>query len=85
MARRNAFRLNSESGIGLPASLGENVIEQHAIHTSDEEIRIGMHIVIIGNGFDIEIAFGAEKNLVGDRPSKRAHASSAQIGQGLKA
>ena len=84
MAYRNALRLDRKSGKHPPPTLGENVVQQHGVETADHEIAVRMHVVIVGDRLNAEVAFRAKQDFVGDRATEGADPPAAKVGEGAE-
>ena len=84
VAHGDALGLNRKSRERAPATLGEDVVEQHGVQTADHEIAVRMHIVIVGDRLNAKVAFGAKQDFVGDRAAEGADPPAAKVGEGAE-
>ena len=81
MADGHAVRLDDEAGHDLTAALGQHVVEQDGIEPPEQQIAVRVHVVVVRNGGQAVVAFGAQQDLVGDRPAEGADATAGEIGK----
>ena len=81
MADGDAVGLDGESADLLQHALREDVIQQHGVDASDDEIGIRMGVVLERHRLHAVLAGGAEQDLVGDRAAERPDAAAPQIGE----
>ena len=84
MAHRDALRLDRKSRERATAALGENIVEQHGVQTTDHEIAVWMHIVIVRDRLKTKLAFGAEEDFISDRATEGADPPAPKVGEGAE-
>ena len=77
----DAGRLIGEPGMTTNTSLGEDFVEQHRIHTSDRQVGIRMHIVLVRNDDHAVVLFSSGEQIERQRCRERRDTTAAQIGE----
>ena len=49
VAGSNGARLYGEARISPQGAIGQHVVEQHAVHTPEQQVAVGMHVVVVRN------------------------------------
>ncbi len=62
-------------------SLRKHMVEQHGIDTSDRQVRIGMHVIVVRDRHDSGGSLRLEEQVVGDRAAQGPNTASAKIGE----
>ena len=81
---RDAVGLDGEPVDRLLAALGEHVVEQDAIDPAEHQIRVRVHVVVVGHRRDAVLALGPQQDLVGDGPAERGHPAAGEILEGAE-
>jgi hypothetical protein len=73
VADRHRLGLRVQARVTPHRALGEHVVEQHAVHAAEQQIAVGVHVVVVGDGSDAVLALGREEQVVGDGAAERGH------------
>jgi hypothetical protein len=72
MADGQGFRMGDEAGVAAHRAFGKDVVEDDGVNAAEEQIRIRMHIIVVGHGGDAGSALGFEQQIVGHRAASVA-------------
>ena len=66
-------------------SIRDHVIEQHRVQASEHEVRVRVHVILVGDRLEPVLARRCQENVVRDGSTERADAATGKVGQRAEA
>ena len=85
VARRHGLGVRREPRLPAHDAVRQHVVEQHGIDPAEQQIAVGVDVVVVRHGHDTVLAFGGPEQFPGERGIQRGHPLAAQIGERAKA
>jgi hypothetical protein len=85
VACSSGLRLDHEATAPAQRAVRDHVVQQHGIDAAGDQIGVGMHVIVVGNGYDAHPPLCIEQHLVGGGAAERGHTPPREILQPPKA
>ncbi len=79
VAGRHAVRLDDEAGKDLSPAFRQDVVEQDGVEAAEHQVAVRMHVVVVRDGRQAMLAFGAQQDLVRDRAAQGTDPAASQV------